>query len=203
MNKQSVTALTQLLAKARREKAMLRRKVALEVRGLSPERRTAAAARARAALQQQRIWQDARSVLLFAPLPEELDVWPLVNAALASGKQVALPRYTGASSEYIACWVREPEKELELGQYGIREPNERCTIAPLLRLDFILVPGVAFDLHGRRLGRGRGHYDRMLAAARGTTCGAAFDEQIVREVPVEPHDVHLNCILTPTRWIEL
>ena len=182
---------------------MLRRKVASEMHGLSPERRIAASARARALLEQQRIWQEAQAVLLFAPLPEELDVWPLVSAALASGKQVALPRYAVASSEYIACWVREPEKDVEAGQYGIREPNEHCAIAPLLRLDFILVPGVAFDLHGRRLGRGRGHYDRVLAAASGTTCGVAFDEQIVREVPVEPHDVHLNCILTPTRWIEL
>jgi 5-formyltetrahydrofolate cyclo-ligase len=195
--------MSQLLAKTRREKAMLRRKVASEMRGLSSERRMAAAARARALMEQQRVWQEAQAVLLFAPLPDELDVWPLVGAALASGKQVALPRYASAASEYIACWVREPEKDLEVGQYGIREPNERCAIAPLLRLDFILVPGVAFDLHGRRLGRGRGHYDRVLAAARGTTCGVAFDEQIVREVPVEPHDIHLNCILTPTRWIEL
>ena len=195
--------MSQLLARARREKAMLRRKVAADMRGLSPERRTAAAARARALLQRQNVWQTAKTVLLFAPLPEELDVWPLVSAALASGKQVALPRYVAASAEYIACWVREPEKDLEPGQYGIRDPNEGCTIAPVLRLDLLLVPGVAFDLHGRRLGRGRGHYDRVLAAARGTTCGVAFDEQIVREVPVEPHDVHLNCILTPTRWIEL
>jgi 5-formyltetrahydrofolate cyclo-ligase len=75
--------------------------------------------------------------------------------------------------------------------------------APLNRLDFILVPGVAFDLHGRRLGRGRGFYDQLLANVRGRTCGVAFDEQIVRDVPIEPHDVSLNCILTPTRWVEL
>ena len=76
-------------------------------------------------------------------------------------------------------------------------------VVSLNRLDFILVPGVAFDLHGRRLGRGRGYYDILLAKVRGTTCGVAFDEQIVREVPVEPHDSDVNCILTPTRWIEL
>ena len=69
--------------------------------------------------------------------------------------------------------------------------------------DLILVPGVAFDLHGRRLGRGKGFYDQLLAAVRGTTCGVAFEQQMVREVPVEPHDIHLNSILTPTRWIEL
>jgi 5-formyltetrahydrofolate cyclo-ligase len=70
-------------------------------------------------------------------------------------------------------------------------------------LDFILVPGVAFDLSGRRLGRGKGYYDRLLKQTRGTTCGVAFDEQIVGEIPVEPHDLNVNCILTPTRWIEV
>jgi 5-formyltetrahydrofolate cyclo-ligase len=66
----------------------------------------------------------------------------------------------------------------------------------------VLVPGVAFDSHGRRLGRGKGFYDQLLAFVRGTKCGVAFDEQIVPEIPIEPHDVRLNCILTPTRWIE-
>ena len=72
-----------------------------------------------------------------------------------------------------------------------------------MRLDLVLVPGVAFDLHGRRLGRGRGYYDRLLSQVGGRTCGVAFDEQVVSEVPVEAHDVLLNCILTPTRWFEL
>ena len=64
-------------------------------------------------------------------------------------------------------------------------------------------PGVAFDLQGRRLGRGKGFYDRLLADLRGTICGVAFDEQIVSELPVGPTDISVNCILTPTRFIEL
>ena len=76
-----------------------------------------------------------------------------------------------------------------------------CAPALLNSLDLVLVPGVAFDLHGRRLGRGKGYYDQLLAGVCGTTCGVAFDEQIVREVPLEPHDVLMNCILTPTRWV--
>ena len=107
------------------------------------------------------------------------------------------------ASQYVACAVKEPGKELRTGQFGIREPIESCPELPLNRLDFVLVPGIAFDLQGRRLGRGKGYYDRLLAEVRGTTCGVAFDEQIVEELPVEPHDIHVNCILTPTRWIEL
>jgi 5-formyltetrahydrofolate cyclo-ligase len=72
----------------------------------------------------------------------------------------------------------------------------------LNRLDLVLVPGVAFDARGGRLGRGKGFYDRLLSAVNGTKCGVAFDEQIVDAVPVGPLDVLVNCILTPTRWIE-
>jgi len=69
-----------------------------------------------------------------------------------------------------------------------------------MRLDLALVPGVAFDLNGHRLGRGKGYYDRLLAMLTGPACGVAFDQQIVSQVPNEPHDVRLSCILTPTRW---
>jgi 5-formyltetrahydrofolate cyclo-ligase len=68
------------------------------------------------------------------------------------------------------------------------------------RLDFALVPGLGFTTDGRRLGRGKGYYDRVLAQVRGFKCGVAFDQQIVDEIPAEPHDAQLDCILTPTRW---
>jgi 5-formyltetrahydrofolate cyclo-ligase len=73
----------------------------------------------------------------------------------------------------------------------------------LNRLDLVLVPGVGFDLQGRRLGRGRGFYDRLLADVDGIKCGVAFEEQVVSEIPVGPRDVRLNFILTPTRCVEV
>ena len=120
-----------------------------------------------------------------------------------SGKLLALPRFDSATNGYLACEVKDLANDVEPGRYGIREPRGSCKPVPLKRLDFVLVPGVAFDLRGRRLGRGKGYDDQLLAAVRGRTCGVAFDQQIVREVPVEPHDSDVNCILTPTRWIEL
>jgi 5-formyltetrahydrofolate cyclo-ligase len=92
---------------------------------------------------------------------------------------------------------------LQLGHFGIREPETRCARLTSGKLDLILVPGVAFDLRGGRLGRGKGYYDRLLRELRGTTCGVAFEEQIVGEIPVEPHDVRLKFLLTPTRWIQV
>ena len=151
----------------------------------------------------QKLWKEAKSILIYAPLPEELDIWPLLTEALNGGKTVALPRYIAEKNMYAVCTIMDPALDLQIGQFGIREPALHCNPIAISLLDFVLVPGVAFDLHGRRLGRGRGFYDQLLRVVPGKTCGVAFDEQIVKEVPVEPHDVFVNCMLTPTRWVEV
>ena len=102
-------------------------------------------------------------------------------------------------NRYAACIISE-RSELLPGRFGVLEPNEGCPLVPLNQLDLVFVPGVAYDFAGRRLGRGKGFYDRLLAEVRGHKCGVAFDAQIVAAVPEEPHDMRLNSILTPTRW---
>ena len=184
-------------------KRALRKQVRAELKRMAPEERAAASARARAALAAQPLWKGAQSVLFFAPLPEELDVWPLLAEALAAGKKVALPCFVAETRTYVACQIQNPETDLEVGHFGIREPGRQCSRLSSNRLDLILVPGVAFDLQGRRLGRGKGYYDALLTALNGTACGVAFDQQIVTEIPVEPHDVRVNYLLTPTRWVVL
>ena len=140
-------------------------------------------------------------ILFFAPLLEEIDVWPLLPEALSAGKKVALPRFDAATDAYVACQVENLDRDVVQGKFGIREPRAHCP--PLLppTADLILVPGVGFDLAGRRLGRGKGFYDQLLKSIRGTKCGVAFDQQVVREIPAEPHDVRLDYLLTPTRWV--
>jgi len=191
------------LATMRDLKAALRSSVRKKLKAISPAQRETYSSRARTILEQQPIWQQAQTILFFAPMPDELDIWPSLPVALAAGKQVSLPRFVSDTNSYVACEIKIPDTDLTFGKFGICEPTATCPQFPLNRLDLILVPGVAFDLHGRRLGRGRGFYDQLLAAVRGKTCGVAFDEQIVTDIPVEPHDVLLNCILTPSRWIQL
>ena len=187
----------------RETKQALRHQVCAALKRIPPEQRIAASARARKLLETHVLWQMARSVLLFAPLPEELDVWPLLASALASGKQVALPRFVAATRSYEACWILNPETDIRVGHFGIREPCNHCVCVSPGKLDLILVPGVAFDLQGRRLGRGKGYYDQLLGVWRGAACGVAFDEQMVDEIPLESHDVRLDYILTPTVWVEV
>ena len=183
-------------------KALLREQVRARVKSLSSAARSAGSLEICARLRGQRRWQQAKAVLLFAPLPDEPDVWPLLDEALAANKIVALPGFVSATNSYVARRVTNPARDLVVGQFGIREVAELSPEMALNQLDLVLVPGIAFDPHGRRLGRGKGFYDRLLAGVRGTKCGVAFDEQLVDAVPVGPLDIPLNCILTPTRWIE-
>jgi len=181
-------------------KAALREEIYARLKAMPRGHRTVESAQICARLAATELWQNARTVLLFAPMPDEPDIWPLLALALAAGKTLALPRFDRAARNYVTALVQNTENDFVAGHFGIREPAAACPVLPLNRLDLALVPGVAFDLHGGRLGRGKGYYDRLLASVPGATCGVAFDEQIVAAVPVEPHDIRLNHILTPTRW---
>jgi 5-formyltetrahydrofolate cyclo-ligase len=184
-------------------KASLRQQVRELLNAMTGQQREAASLQICSRLRQQAVWKSAGSILFFAPLPGEPDIWPLLEEALPARKTVALPRFSPAARTYLAARIQNPEHDLRRGQLGIREPTETCAEFPLNRLDLVLVPGVAFDLQGRRLGRGKGFYDRLLAGVCGAKCGVAFDEQIVNAVPVGLLDIHLDFILTPTRLVEV
>jgi len=186
-----------------KQKTALRERLRAVLSELTRAQREDAAVEICARLIEQPAWKNARSVLLFAPLADEPNVRPLVHAALDAGKLMALPRFSTATGGYEAAVVRDLAKDFVEGKFGILEPAPTCEVADLKRLDLILVPGVAFDWQGHRLGRGKGFYDRLLVEVSGKTCGVAFDQQIISAIPVEPHDVRLNCILTPSHWLEL
>jgi 5-formyltetrahydrofolate cyclo-ligase len=183
-------------------KSALRLQVRERLRGMTPQQREAASVQICARLPHQAVWKSAGSILFFAPMPTEPDVWPLLLEALSSGKRVALPRFDKQAGTYAPALIENPDRDLVVGKLGIREPGLHYQQLPGNQVDLVLVPGVAFDLSGRRLGRGKGFYDRLLRTVSGTKCGVAFDQQIVAGLPAEPHDYAIDCILTPTRWIE-
>jgi 5-formyltetrahydrofolate cyclo-ligase len=184
------------------QKAALRREIRAALHKISVTARAAASAQLCARVKEQPFWNNAASVLFFAPLPDEPDVWPLLEKTAAKGKIAALPCFVAADRSYAARRIQNPRGEIVLGQFGIREPKSCCAEMDLRRLDLILVPGVAFDLSGRRLGRGRGFYDRLLVETPGLKCGVAFEEQIAGEAPAGAHDQRMDFILTPARCVE-
>jgi 5-formyltetrahydrofolate cyclo-ligase len=146
--------------------------------------------------------QSAQTILFFAPLPDELDVWPLLEKCAAARKVCALPAFNPATQTYGARIVFNLDKDIVTGKFGLREPAAGCPEIALTQFDLVLVPGLAFDMAGNRLGRGRGFYDRILAEASGVKCGVAYDIQLTEKLPVEPHDAKVNFIFTPSRCLK-
>ena len=142
----------------------------------------------------------ARVVLLYADHASEVRTGELIDQALAEGKTVAVPYCVG---EALQLFRLENLDELAPGAYDIREPRpalrELATrrIAPE-QLDLVVVPGVAFDRGGARLGHGKGFYDRLLAQLRAGTflVAPAFECQVFESIPTLPHDVPVHRVVT-------
>ncbi len=138
------------------------------------------------------------------PTPDEVDVAPLLAAALERGVTLLLPRMTDGAIVWHRVASLAPEL-FDTGCFGIHEPRAetpRCVPgeapAPLIWI----VPGVGFDPYGGRLGRGGGHYDRALRAAQAVsgTVGVAFACQMMDEVPMAAHDWRLTSVVSPRGW---
>ena len=143
----------------------------------------------------------AHTILFFAPMPDELDVWPVLELSLALGVNCALPFFDAEKKTYGAKIIQTLATDIVAGKFGVREPAASCAEIPLNQFDLILVPGVAFDLRGNRLGRGLGFYDRLLENASGIKCGVGYDFQLLEKIPSEPHDAKVDFILTPMRCV--
>jgi len=181
------------------DKSAWRRRVRDVLRAMAADERAAASRRLCELLLAASVWSRTGSVLGFVPLEDEPDIARVLDEAWRANKTVALPRFDSSAGCYAAARVTT-RAELVPGRFGVLEPAAGCPAVPLNQLDLILVPGVAFDLTGRRLGRGKGFYDRLLAQVRGHKCGVAFDGQLVARLPEEPHDVRVDSILTPSQW---
>lgn len=145
--------------------------------------------------------RSAHTILFYAPMPDELDVWPLLEKLLKTNVICALPAFDAATQSYSARRVTNLETDIFTGKFGVSEPSPECEAVPLNRFDLVLVPGMAFDETGNRLGRGKGFYDRILSAASGVKCGVAYDFQLQETIPTEEHDAKVNFIFTPSRCV--
>ena len=144
----------------------------------------------------------AGSIGLYAALPDELETGSLFREAQSAGKRVALPRTRpGVRLEFAWCASFE---ELRPGRYGVPEPPEGSHPAALADLDLLVVPGVAFDRSGGRLGRGAGYYDRLLSTTRrgAFTVGVTSVHLVVDRLPTEAHDEKVRFLATEEGVIE-
>ena len=133
---------------------------------------------------------ESRVVMAYWPLPDEVDIRQLIDRLVSEGHTVLLPKVTGDVTMELHRYTSS--SELSEGAFHIMEPTG-APFADYDLIDAVLVPGVAFDAAGRRLGRGRGYYDRFLAQCPAVRkIGVCFPFQRVAEVPAEPHDVVMD-----------
>jgi 5-formyltetrahydrofolate cyclo-ligase len=145
---------------------------------------------------------NAKTILMYYSVRREVMTLALIEKMLASGKRVALPICT-AERNLEAKAITGLDKVVETGKFGLKEPVNQAPRVAVTELDLVVVPGVAFDETGHRLGHGMGYYDRFLrqAGLQAAKVGLAYDFQVVPNLPADQWDVKMNALLTPSRLL--
>jgi 5-formyltetrahydrofolate cyclo-ligase len=167
---------------------------------LSPEElheRSVAACRR---LCEQPEYQRAEMIMIFLSTAHEVDTSQIALRAWADLKRVLAPRVAWEQRRLLPIEIKSLTSDVRPGMMGLREPVEGLPI-PVSDIDLVIVPGLAFDGHGNRLGRGRGFYDRFLAHRdfRGVSCALALDDQVVERVPADERDIRVRMLVTDRR----
>ena len=147
---------------------------------------------------------EAKIALLYVSGDIEVQTKNIIKRAYSYNKIVVLPAFDPKTFEMKLMKVDKIAQELKFGPRGVPEPNAgRCKIVPIDRIDIAIIPGIAFDEKGGRIGTGRGYYDRLIPKLAITTRKVALtlEEQIIPQVPMESHDKHVDIIITDKRII--
>lgn len=182
----------------KRVKDELRTKLRKQRGALPEEARRARSERIAQAVLALPEWRDARTVASFRPMRKEVDVGALAEAARAQGKRLALPR-VDRRSDALVFSVVDGTTSLETSPFGVEEPSPDSPPLDPAEIDLVVVPALAFDERGFRLGYGKGYYDRFLAGIRAATVGVAYDFEMLAELPTMEWDVAVRIIVTDAR----
>jgi 5-formyltetrahydrofolate cyclo-ligase len=185
-----------------RQKRDLRRAIKERILALRPDVHSAQQAALETRFDTLPGLSQAATVLLYvSAFPEELDTRPWLAWTLGQGRRLVCPRVDRQGPRLRLHEIRDPDTELVAGTLGIPEPRRDLPEVDPADVDWVLVPGLAFDPRGYRLGRGAGLYDRLLPTLRpdAPRWALCLDCQWVDELPVAAHDVPLDGIVSPGR----
>ncbi len=147
-------------------------------------------------------FEQCGTLLLFHPTKNEPDLLKLVSLALSCGKQVAFP-ISNTDTLTLDFRMVNSLDELVLGNYGIAEPRQDAPDARIDDQTLCIVPALAYDIHGYRIGYGKGYYDRFLKAFRGVSLGAVYNGFLCNTLPIDSNDMAVDIIITQTGVIHL
>lgn len=178
-------------------KSELRKRLRAALEAVGPESIRARSARAAHALIESPEYQRSEILMTYLSLPLEADTTPVVLHAWQKDKRVLAPLVQWDVRQMIPVEINSLESDVVQDDSGFRQPAEGDPI-PIELIDLVIVPGLGFDGHGNRLGRGRGFYDRFLAHPkfRGVACGLAVEEQVVEQIPADGHDMPIHMLVT-------
>ena len=137
-------------------KELLRLSQITESKGLSDTKKLQQSREIVQKIRHHPCWNESQSLLGFMPMRDEPDIFPLLQDIVERGKNLYLPQYQSESKTYSPVLIRDLKYDLIPGKFGILEPNPRCSIVNTSHMDLTLIPGLAFDSRGWRLGRGKG-----------------------------------------------
>ena len=162
--------------------------------GITLSERAAASGRIFARAELSEAFGRARTVGVFCSLADEPDTSEALARWSAAGRRLAVPRVEG---DVMRCYEYDP-RTMRPGAFGIAEPGPEARLCEPRDLDLVIVPGTAFTAAGARMGRGRGYYDKYLAQpeVHAVKIGVCYAHQLVGELPSEPHDVAMDCVIT-------
>lgn len=150
-----------------------------------------------------RSYNYADNLLLYYPLPEEIDVLPLAAQAIADGKSVYFPvSWEKGIMEFRR--VVDLNSEFSLGKFGIKEPNDKCPLldkSAVKGASLVIMPALSFDRDGYRLGYGKGYYDRYLIDLSASVIGVVYDSLLAERLPRGKFDRHADLVLTEKQLI--
>ena len=176
-------------------KAEIRTRLRAMRRVLSKQEQDAAAKSVHDHLAAFDAYRTSRVVMAYMACRGELSLEPVIRDVLARGKTLVLPRCEadGIMTARRICAM----SDLVPGAYGLLEPDGACEAIAPAKIDLILVPGVAFDRMGRRLGQGAGYYDRFLPGTQALCAGVCHDFALLENVPSQAHDIPMDFVITP------
>lgn len=144
-------------------------------------------------------YQNAKSVMLYIPIGNEIDTSELMKDAFKSGKDVLVPVTNSETFEISAYKITE-KTEFEKGTFSVKEPKEKVSF-DASDIDVVLVPGIAFDRSGGRVGFGKGCYDKFLKNIKAVKVGFCYDFQITDYIDTDTNDVTMDYIITEKEFI--
>ena len=185
-------------------KEQIRKEIANALNGFTEKQRAEKTRAIESKLFEFANFLEARIVLLYIEGENEVRTKSIIKRAYAFQKIVVLPAFDSGRFKVTTLKVDHPDKDLLPGPRGVAQPNPaRCKPVPLQKIDIAIIPGVAFDEKGARIGSGHGYYDRFIPDLPATTrkVALAFEEQMIPLVPTESHDKHVDIIITDKRII--